>query len=118
MDISETYKKMCRQAERVAPELFYKDVFDVHDYAFLVEGNDLLWWLPRQGQLQEMLLTPLVDIFTLNYNFYNFIFKQGEFIVTECASQFGSMEQLWLAFVMKEKYNKIWDGEEWKQSKE
>ena len=26
---------------------------------------------------------------------------------------FASMEQLWLAFVMKEKYNKIWNGEEW-----
>ena len=22
-------------------------------------------------------------------------------------------EQLWLAFVMKEKYNKAWDGEKW-----
>ena len=25
----------------------------------------------------------------------------------------NSMEQLWLAFVMKEKYNKTWNGEEW-----
>lgn len=24
-----------------------------------------------------------------------------------------SMEQLWLAFVMKELYNKQWDGEKW-----
>ena len=24
-----------------------------------------------------------------------------------------SMEQLWLAFVMKEKYNKIWNGKDW-----
>ena len=29
-------------------------------------------------------------------------------------SQFSSMEQLWLAFYMKEKYNKVWDGENWK----
>ncbi len=29
------------------------------------------------------------------------------------AKSFTSMEQLWLAFVMKEKYNKVWDGEEW-----
>ena len=27
--------------------------------------------------------------------------------------EFTSMEQLWLAFVMKEKYNKIWDGDKW-----
>jgi len=26
---------------------------------------------------------------------------------------FHSMEQLWLAFVMKELYNKQWSGEEW-----
>ena len=25
-----------------------------------------------------------------------------------------SFEQLWLAFYMKEKHDKIWDGEEWK----
>lgn len=25
-----------------------------------------------------------------------------------------SMEQLWLAFVMKEKFNKVWDDGEWK----
>ncbi len=28
-------------------------------------------------------------------------------------AQFTSMEQLWLAFVMKEKYGKVWDGGEW-----
>jgi len=28
-----------------------------------------------------------------------------------------SMEQLWLAFVMKEKYNKIWNGENWIKEK-
>jgi hypothetical protein len=26
---------------------------------------------------------------------------------------FTSWEQLWLAFVMKEKSNKIWDGKQW-----
>lgn len=31
----------------------------------------------------------------------------------EYPKQFTSMEQLWLAFVMKEKYGKIWDGEDW-----
>ncbi len=28
----------------------------------------------------------------------------------------ATMEQLWLAFVMKEKYQKIWDGKEWTHS--
>ncbi|KKN03085.1 hypothetical protein LCGC14_1111120 [marine sediment metagenome] len=52
MDTSETYIKMCEKAARVAPELFYRQSYDVHDYTFQVEGNDLLWWLPRQDQLQ------------------------------------------------------------------
>lgn len=25
----------------------------------------------------------------------------------------AKMEQLWLAFVLKKKYNKVWDGKEW-----
>lgn len=25
----------------------------------------------------------------------------------------ASMEQLWLIFVMQEKYNKVWDGKDW-----
>ena len=29
--------------------------------------------------------------------------------------KYESLEQLWLAFVMKEKYNKTWDGESWIQ---
>ena len=29
---------------------------------------------------------------------------------------FTSMEQLWLAFVMKERYSKLWNGEEWIKS--
>jgi len=28
-------------------------------------------------------------------------------------AQFTSMEQLWLAFVMKERHNKVWNGESW-----
>lgn len=30
----------------------------------------------------------------------------------------SSSEQLWLAFVMKEKYGKVWDGEDWKEIKD
>jgi len=32
---------------------------------------------------------------------------------TKYLNQFISMEQLWLAFVMKEKFNKVWNGENW-----
>jgi hypothetical protein len=35
------------------------------------------------------------------------------FVATDYAKQFASSEQLWLAFVMEEKYGKIWNGEGW-----
>ena len=63
--------------------------------------------LPRQDQLQELLgyaLTPLIS------SFHNFI--------TEClnyAQNLKSMEQLWLAFVMLEKYRKVWGGSDWEK---
>ena len=77
-------------------------------------GTDVVW-LPRQDQLQEMVDLPYLVKFECQHE--RII---GELIV------FGSdkhskvfmvsgksMEQLWLAFVMKEKYNKTWDGEKW-----
>lgn len=73
------------------------------------EGKHI--WLPTQAQLQEMvrgdntvdlMVDRFFEYFTLNWS---------------CLSSFwwkeSSFEQLWLAFVMKEKYQKIWDGNDW-----
>jgi len=65
-------------------------------------------WIPRQDQLQDI----------LNYELSDLIYKFKDW---NCASgfewmsdnKFTSMEQLWLAFVMYEKYIKYWDGEKW-----
>jgi len=32
---------------------------------------------------------------------------------TEKEHWLGSMEQLWLAFIMSEKYGKVWNGDDW-----
>jgi hypothetical protein len=63
-------------------------------------------WLPRQDQLQEMIGDiPYYQKLRLIYeSFLNGIAFE---------KNFTSMEQLWLAFVMKEKFNKTWDGTEW-----
>ena len=64
-------------------------------------------WLPTQSQLQGMVLgSDLPDEFckVIGY-FYDFVLS--------VTPQFDSMEQLWLAFVRKVKYGKIWSGEEW-----
>ena len=82
-------------------------------------------WLPHQDQLQEMLEEVV--------NKSHFIFRFNDFLhasylpVTHLnayvwflnlvdldADETVSMEQLWLAFVMKEKHNKVWTGEGWR----
>ena len=69
-------------------------------------------WLPRQDDLQAMVeeshilkLSRLVDWLCnedWDGGFYN-----------DYAESFTSMEQLWLAFVLKERYSKIWNGTGW-----
>ena len=132
MDTTEQMIKMSVGAERSAPELFFKSTYDVHDYTFQVEGNDLLWWLPRQDQLQEMVGQPNLAYLLLDFRkftspdeyclhgksreagFYNQDYCK---ICTnkriKAFKTFTSMEQLWLAFVMNEKFGKVWDGDKW-----
>ena len=69
-------------------------------------------FIPSQAQLQGMLHKTFQGVYALGKCAYLFngIKKNREYY-----GIFKSMEQLWLAFVMKEKYNKIWNGEEWKK---
>ena len=68
-------------------------------------------WLPNQDQLQEMLgsYERIIDI----------LYDHDDYGFPLCNryDDFTSMEQLWLAFVMKEKYNKIWNGKDWIKEK-
>ena len=88
------------------------------DLSHVISAQDLFKhhcvWLPRQDQLQEMVLKkdfngiPLspadwlqdfrVKVMHVEYSYY---------------CKFGSLEQVWLAFVMKEKYGKVWNGDDW-----
>lgn len=63
-------------------------------------------WLPRQDDLQKMVLDNPFGLIIKLYTFCN----KREMPYWELIA---SMEQLWLAFVMKEKYQKTWDGKEW-----
>ena len=70
--------------------------------------RDEHFWLPRQDQLQGMVG---------NHTWYGLILKLNQFVeevdFSQEANEFRSMEQLWLAFVMKELYSKHWNGEDW-----
>lgn len=114
MDTSETYIKMCKEATEIQTqkpegsqgEFVY---YDTDGFAGQ-ECDDVpltpFLWLLRQDQLQEMIgsfedCLNLIDRWdaenALGYDYPD---------VT-------SMEQLWIALVMEEKYNKVWNGDNW-----
>ena len=142
MDTSATYIKICREAheiQKLKPEqedccfyasyltrrkcpvckMFYMDENYCPDDGSLLEkitefiietynrGKGEIW-LPRQDQLQAMrpdgFRAQLLQICD---------FGREEAVY---ASNFTSLEQLWLAFVMLMKYGKKWNGEEWPPS--
>jgi len=69
-------------------------------------------WLPRQDQLQEMLEALCGTWEALLVELSSWHSPWGA-LHNEYASSFKSFEQAWLAFVMHEKHNKHWNGEEW-----
>ncbi len=65
-----------------------------------------LIYLPREDQLQKMVR----GTFSRQLLRLDKWMKDPSFMWKYC----DSMEQLWLAFVMQENHNKVWDGEDWK----
>ena len=127
MDKTETYIKMCGKAEEIQCESFrhlmpddmvaYRIAHSVttiwrHETSGLttIPYSQTFIWLPRQDQLQEMVHDFEPDILTLLNNFTEWCILDRQIWYKESTT---SMEQLWLAFVMKKKYNKVWNGNEW-----
>lgn len=123
MDTSETYIKMCKKAEEIQSLFLEKNksgwirsslvgllinAIDKNGEVFTAYGKDLIW-LPRQDQLQEMMQPNDMSARTLLSQFALWSEQQKH----DIPNAFASMEQLWLAFVMKKKYNKVWNGEDW-----
>ena len=82
-------------------------------------------WLPRQDDLQEMVRESGYAGFNgLKYFVKWLQNSDGEKYPyfrlqdNEEFEPFNSMEQLWLAFVMKKKYNKVWANNEWRNGSE
>jgi len=79
---------------------------------FRAEGSV---WLPDQSQLQEMF--GYRNAIALLDGIYGLVREYTQEAI-EYYEQFSTMEQLWLAFVMKEKYGKLWNGEIWQKENE
>ena len=121
MDTSKEYILMCKKAKEIQKLRTPKD----GDFALFDDEITIIYncgigtwsrgytWLPRQDQLQEMVTLLFCSVggecFLLDY-FYTFYKSLKEKI------KGMSMEQLWLAFVMKEKYQKTWNGKDWEKN--
>jgi hypothetical protein len=67
-------------------------------------------WLPRQDQLQEM-MSNSSDSYVAAIVDNLFAFTMG---VSDSDNYIPeTMEQLWLVYIMSERYDKIWNGADW-----
>jgi len=119
MDTSKYYILMCGKAKEIQElrrewkegDIFSRGHIDFNKICYVscdaltswyIRRNDDIW-LPRQDQLQEM----------INKNNFE-AYKEFElWYLNADIKQFTSLEQLWLAFVMKEKNNKLWNRKKW-----
>jgi len=142
MDTSETYIKMCEKAGEIQGNwkpaiddlVIFRDYgrFDKRQYArpltfidnsgecyvlfdeYRGRKKDCFYWLPHQDQLQEMVgekdTEELINTFlwSCGYIGWDEFWHPEDKNVTS-----SSLEQLWLTSVMKKKYGKTWNGQEW-----
>ncbi len=66
-------------------------------------------WLPRQDQLQEMVIENYATPWDLAIAFSNVLMADN----ASYFDAFDSMEKLWLAFIMLEKHKKKWKDGKW-----
>lgn len=66
-------------------------------------------WLPRQDQLQEMIIENYATPWDLAIAFSNVLMADK----ASYFDAFDSMEKLWLTFIMLEKQKKKWKDGEW-----
>lgn len=109
MDTSDEYVKMCKK-------LSFQDTYKIGDYFYSYDkkrvqiltdfeqtiGDIVPTKIYRQDQLQELI--PALPT-TMNCENLSEFMKQTR--------DYDTWEQLWLAFVMKTKFSKSWNGEEW-----
>ena len=131
MDVSREYIKMCEEAKEIQKSI--SSAGNWHSYgnseavvssqgSFYTLQNGGWVWLPRQDQLQEMINgswqsklarldifcdPPTPEIIKAHEKIYQKVLARHKYI-----NNFTSFEQLWLAFVMHERYEKYWSESE------
>ena len=100
--------------------VFYTNIINGNDsWCYLEFFKDNFTYLPTQERMQEMLNSErCMNDLRFEYKIEALLYHLSEFISIKngrynLSKSNDSFEQLWLAFVMKEKYHKIWTGEKW-----
>ena len=80
-------------------------------------------WLPTQEELQGMVLPTLKKKYNKAWDLEkinrqaNWIFRIFNCFLNEHSRIYSNdMNELWLVFVMYEKYNKVWNGDKWRKA--
>ena len=121
MDTSETYIKMCD-----CPEIQKDYDFTHGDFVYIDKDYGVMnlgaeWkfgtmddgsvWLPRQDQIQEMLIKERFGDFGAHWDMC--IDIPIQFVAKNPKLELSSMEQIWLSCYMLAIHQKTWDGEKW-----
>ena len=120
MDLSEKYQRMCEGAGEI--QLQWQP--EIGDWGYDVsygigpvvhEDEEYSVWLPRQDQLQAM-IEYNEDVLWAWQRIRTWWTILPDLIKARYVAHIDTDEQLWLAFVMHEKYGKVWDDNEgvWK----
>jgi hypothetical protein len=126
MDKSNLYLKKCTNAEEIQKNWELKDgdyfiavksapilskVCILNDWEtrnHVIENRSIFIWIPGLDQLQNMIdWTQWEFRITKRSKFEMHYASNSEQLSSTVTGE--SMEQIWLAFVMKEKYGKIWN---------
>ena len=133
---NKNYIPMCREAKEIRElwkptlgDIYYKNAQDENDVDEIVMVIDEKmnhfglprrenFHLPHQWQLQEMLDfggSPEC-LWWVKLNGMK-QFADKSWLNEKRMTPYKTMEQLWLAFMMKENYNKIWNGKKWEEGR-
>ena len=116
MDTSQEYVRMCEKATEIQPpaEISVDRTNHANFWQRSPDGDAYHYiWLPRQDQLQELVGG---DKYSTFYELVESL-SSYEMLDQSPYNPFSdiqpSMEIVWLAFVMHQKYGKRWDGADW-----
>ena len=106
----------CRPAESIVQvvNMYYQEQDGEQYLQELEDLKEQALWLPRQDQLQIIIEPDNSRVYSITRKvtesqYYDY----AKNAIVTAPEIFYSMEQHWLAYIMKEKFHKVWNEEDW-----